>query len=50
MSEHGDTKEAAKSLIAQLHSQGKLATPRQENRKIRHENEIVKANEHAPYV
>jgi hypothetical protein len=27
-----------------------LTTPRRENRKIRHENEIVKANEPAPYV
>jgi hypothetical protein len=42
--------EAAESLIAQLHSQGKLITPRRENRKIRHEIEILKANEPAPYV
>jgi hypothetical protein len=28
-----------------LHSQGKLTTPRRENRKIRHENVILKANE-----
>jgi hypothetical protein len=34
----------------QLHSQSKLTTPRCENRKIRHENVILKANEHAPYV
>jgi hypothetical protein len=37
---HGATKEATESLIAQLHSQGKLTTPRHENWKIRHENEI----------
>jgi hypothetical protein len=36
---------AAESLIAQLHSQGKLITPGRENRKIWHENEILKANE-----
>jgi hypothetical protein len=28
-----------------LHSQRKLTTPRRENRKIRHENVILKANE-----
>jgi hypothetical protein len=39
--------EAAESLIAQLYSQGNLPTPRHKNRKIRHENEILKANEHA---
>jgi hypothetical protein len=44
------TKEAAESLIAQLHSQGKVITPRHENRKIRHEIEILKANEHAPIL
>jgi hypothetical protein len=27
-----------------------LTTHRRENRKIRHENEILKANEPAPYV
>jgi hypothetical protein len=27
-----------------------LTTPRHENRKIRHENKILKANEPAPYV
>jgi hypothetical protein len=42
--------EAAESLIAQLHSQGELTTPRRENRKIRHEIEILKENEPAPYV
>jgi hypothetical protein len=39
---------AEESLRAQLHSHGKLTTPRRENRKIRHENEILKANEHDP--
>jgi hypothetical protein len=39
-SQYGATTGAAKSLIAQLHSQGKLTTPRRENRKIQHENEI----------
>jgi hypothetical protein len=47
MSQYGATKEAAESLIAQIHSQSK---PRHENRKIRHESEIFKANEHSPYV
>jgi hypothetical protein len=37
-------------LIAQLDLQSQLATPRRENRKIWHESEILKANEHAPYV
>jgi hypothetical protein len=41
---------AAESLIAQLDLQGNLSTPRRENLKIRHENEILKANEHASYV
>jgi hypothetical protein len=41
---------AAESLRAQLHSQGKLTTPRPENRKIRHEIKILKAKEHAPHV
>jgi hypothetical protein len=44
-SQYGATTGAAESLIAQLHSQGKLTTPSRENRKIRHENEIFKANE-----
>jgi hypothetical protein len=48
MSQYGATKESAESLIAQLDSQGKLTTPRHENRKIRHENEFLKAKEHAP--
>jgi hypothetical protein len=39
----GATTVAEESLIAQLHSQGKLTTPRRENRKIGHEIEILKA-------
>jgi hypothetical protein len=38
------------SLIAQLHSQGQLTTPRHENQKIRPEIKMFKANEPAPYV
>jgi hypothetical protein len=38
---NGGTKIAADSLIAQLHSQSKLATLRRENQKIQHENEII---------
>jgi hypothetical protein len=41
---------AAESLRAQLHSQGKLTTPRHENRKIPQEIKILSANEHAPHV
>jgi hypothetical protein len=48
--QYGATTLAAESVIAQLDSQGKLTTPRRENRKIRHENEISKANEQALYV
>jgi hypothetical protein len=44
-SQYWATTGAAECLIAQLHSQGKLTTPRLENRKIRHEKEILKANE-----
>jgi hypothetical protein len=33
--------------MSPLHSQGKLTTPRHETRKIRHEIEILKADEHA---
>jgi hypothetical protein len=36
---------AAESLIAKLHSHGKLTTPRRQNREIRLENEILKENE-----
>jgi hypothetical protein len=49
MSQYGATKEAAESA-AQLHSQGKLSTPRHENRKIRDEIEILKAYEHSPHL
>jgi hypothetical protein len=49
-SQYGPTTVSAESLIAQLHSQGKLTTPSRENRKIRHKIEILKANEHASYV
>jgi hypothetical protein len=48
MSQYGATKEAAEILIAQLDSQSKLSTPRCKNLKIRHENGIQKAKEHAP--
>jgi hypothetical protein len=44
-SQYGATIGAAESLLAQLHSQGKLTMPRRKNRKILHENEILKANE-----
>jgi hypothetical protein len=52
MSQYGATKKAAESVPvkAQLHSPDKLTTLRRENRKIRHEIEILKANEHAPHV
>jgi hypothetical protein len=43
---YGPITVAAESLIAQLDPQGKFTTPRRENRKIRHENEILQANEH----
>jgi hypothetical protein len=49
-SQYGATTVAAESLRAQHHSQGKLTMPRHENRKIRHEIEIFKAKEPAPYV
>jgi hypothetical protein len=42
--------EAAESLKAQLNSQSKLPTPRRKNQKIRHENELLKGNEHDPCV
>jgi hypothetical protein len=38
---------AAEILIAQLHSQSKFTT---KNRKIRYENELLKAKEPAPDV
>jgi hypothetical protein len=49
-SQYGAMAEAAESLIAELYSQGKLTQTRRENKKIRDENEIVKANEPAPDV
>jgi hypothetical protein len=49
-SQYGATTEAAESLTAQLDSQSKVATLRHENRKIQHENKILKAKDHAPYV
>jgi hypothetical protein len=49
-SQYGDTTLAAESLRAQLHSQYKLTTPRHENRKIRHENKLLKAKEPTPDV
>jgi hypothetical protein len=49
-SQDGATTEAAESLVVQLNSHGILTTPRRENRKTRHENEILKPNEHASYV
>jgi hypothetical protein len=49
-SQYGATTVAVESLMAQLHSQVKLTTPRRENRKILHEIEIYKKNEPAPYV
>jgi hypothetical protein len=45
---YGAATEAAESLIAQIDSQNKLTTPIRKHRKIRHGNEIFKANEHAP--
>jgi hypothetical protein len=39
---YGATTGAAESLIAKLHSQGKLTKQRRENQKILHENEILK--------
>jgi dTDP-4-amino-4,6-dideoxygalactose transaminase len=41
---------AAEILIAQLHSQSKLTTAWHENRKIKYENELLKAKEPAPDV
>jgi hypothetical protein len=49
-SQYGAMMVAADRLGAQLHSQCKLTTPRNENRKIRHENELLKAKEPAPDV
>jgi hypothetical protein len=41
-SQYGAMTEAAESLIAQLYSHYKLTTQRRENKKIRHENKILK--------
>jgi hypothetical protein len=41
---------AAESVRAQLHSQGKLTMQRRENKKNRHENELLKAKELTPDV
>jgi hypothetical protein len=49
-SHYGATAGAAESVRAQLHSQSKLTTPRLENGKIRHENELLKAKEPTPGV
>jgi hypothetical protein len=49
-SQYGATTVAAESLIAQLHSQGKLTKPSLENQEIQHQIEILKANKHASYV
>jgi hypothetical protein len=46
-SQYGATTVAAKSLISQLHPQGKLTTQKRKNWKIRHKNKILKANDHA---
>jgi hypothetical protein len=49
-SQYGATTVAAESLVANLHSQLSSTTPSRENRKIRNEIEVLKANEHASYV
>jgi hypothetical protein len=49
-SQYGAMTVAAEILIAQLHSQSKLTTAWHENRKIRYENEVLKAKEPAPDV
>jgi hypothetical protein len=48
--QYGATAWAAEGPRAHLHAQGKLTTTRRENRKIRQENEILKANYHSPRV
>jgi hypothetical protein len=47
-SQYGATTLAAVSLRDMLHSQCKLTTPRHENRKILHKNELLKAKEPTP--
>jgi hypothetical protein len=49
-SQYGAMTVAAEILIAQLYSQSKLTTAWHENRKIRYENELLKAIEPAPDV
>jgi hypothetical protein len=49
-SQYGAMTVVAEILIAQLHSQSKLTTAWHENRKIRYENELLKAKEPAPDV
>jgi hypothetical protein len=49
-SQYGATTLATESLRAPFHSQCKLTTPRHENRKILHENELLKAKEPTPHV
>jgi hypothetical protein len=49
-SQYGAMMVAADGLGAQLHSQCKLTMPRHKNRKIQHENELLKAKEPAPDV
>jgi hypothetical protein len=49
-SQYGAMTVAADILIAQLNSQSKLTTAWHENRKILHENELLKAKEPAPDV
>jgi hypothetical protein len=44
-SQYGAMTVAAEILIAQLHSQSKLTTAWHENRKIRYENELLKAKD-----
>jgi hypothetical protein len=43
--------EAAESLntVAQIYSKGKITMQRRKNKKIRHKNEILKANEPVPF-
>jgi hypothetical protein len=49
-SQYGAMTVAAEIQIAQLHSQSKLTSAWHENRKIRYENELLKAKEPAPDV
>jgi hypothetical protein len=49
-SQNGAMTVAEEILIAQLHSQSKLTKAWHENRKIRYENELLKAKEPTPDV